>query len=68
MPRDPVTGCPALDREQGGYLTPGLHFVHGEPGTGKTANTLQVAATRGTPAVFVICAIATARAPPRRRA
>lgn len=60
VPRGPVTGVPALDRELGGYLTPGLHFVHGESGTGKTAHALQVAATCGAPAVFVTCEIATA--------
>ena len=54
-PRGPVTGFPTLDAELGGYLRPGLHFVHGEPGTGKTAWAFQVAAQCGTPAVFVSC-------------
>jgi replicative DNA helicase len=53
IPRGPVTGLAALDRELGGNLAPGLHILHGEPGTGKTAFALQVAATCGTPAVFV---------------
>jgi len=53
VPRGPVTGFPTLDRELGGYLRPGLHFVHGEPGTGKTNYGLQVAALCGTPALFV---------------
>ena len=54
-PRGPVTGFPTIDRELGGYLRPGLHYVHGEPGTGKTAYALQVAAQCGTPALFVSC-------------
>lgn len=53
VPRGPVTGFPTIDRELGGYLTPGLHFVHGEPGTGKTNYALQVAAACGCPALFV---------------
>jgi replicative DNA helicase len=54
-PRGPVTGFAKLDRELGGYLRPGLHFVHGEPGTGKTNYALQVAAACGAPALFVSC-------------
>jgi len=54
-PRGPVTGFPQLDKELGGYLRPGLHFVHGEPGTGKTNLVLQVAAQCGTPALLVSC-------------
>jgi replicative DNA helicase len=51
--RGPVTGLMRLDRELGGYLAPGLHFLMAEPGTGKTALALQVAGTCGTPAVYV---------------
>lgn len=51
--RGPITGFPALDKELGGHLHAGLHFVHGEPGTGKTNYALQVAAECGCPAVFV---------------
>lgn len=51
--RGPVTGFPALDKHLGACLSPGLHILHGEPGTGKTAWGLQVAATCGFPALFV---------------
>lgn len=54
-PRGPVTGLPTLDRELGNLLEPGLHIAHGDPGTGKTAFALQVAATCGCPALFVSC-------------
>jgi replicative DNA helicase len=54
-PRGPATGFPRLDRELGGAFQPGLHYIHGSPGTGKTALSLQIAATCGTPAVFVSC-------------
>src|ERR687889_303094 len=52
-PRGPVTALPALDRELGGALQPGLHLLHAGPGAGKTALALQIAATCGTPALFV---------------
>lgn len=52
-PRGPVTGLGKLDSDLGGCLAPGLHILHGEPGTGKTAFALQVAATCGAPALFV---------------
>ena len=54
-PRGPVTGLAALDRDLGGALSPGLHIVHGQPGTGKTAFGLQVAAQCGAPALYVTC-------------
>lgn len=57
-PRGPVTGLPALDRELGGALTPGLHIPHAGPGAGKTALVLQIAATCGAPALFVSCEMA----------
>jgi replicative DNA helicase len=56
--RGPVSGFTALDREMGGCFAAGLHFVHGQPGTGKTALGLQFAATCGTPALFVSCEMA----------
>lgn len=55
--RGPVSGFPTLDREIGGAFMPGLHVIHGGPGTGKTALALQIAATCGTPALFVSCEI-----------
>lgn len=51
--RGPITALPSLDRELGGALQPGLHYVHAVPGAGKTALVLQVAATCGTPCLFV---------------
>lgn len=53
--RGPITGFAKLDSELGGFLCPGLHIVHGQPGAGKTAFAWQVAATCGTPALFVSC-------------
>src|SRR5918997_1542382 len=54
-PRGPVTGLRTLDRELGGALAAGTHVLHPEPGAGKTALALQVAATCGFPALFVSC-------------
>jgi replicative DNA helicase len=54
-PRGPVTGLPSLDREIGHALAPGLHGIHGAPGTGKTAFTLQLAASCRFPALYVTC-------------
>ena len=52
-PRGPVTGFRHLDEELGHALQPGLHFVHGGPGVGKTALALQIATSCGTPALYV---------------
>lgn len=54
-PRGPVTTFGMLDRELGGALEPGLHVAHGQPGAGKTAFALQIAATCGFPALYVTC-------------
>lgn len=51
--RGPVTGLARLDRELGSALCTGLHVLHGEPGSGKTAFALQIAANCGNPAVFL---------------
>ena len=56
--RGPVSGFPSLDRELSGAWLPGLHWIHGGAGAGKTAFALQVAATCGTPALFVSCEMA----------
>jgi replicative DNA helicase len=57
-PRGPLSRFEILDRELGGCFLPGLHFVHGQPGTGKTALGLQLAANCGTPALFLSCEMA----------
>lgn len=54
-PRGPLSGFRNLDRELGGAFAPGVHIVHGQPGAGKTAFALQVAAGCGCPALFVTC-------------
>jgi replicative DNA helicase len=53
--RGPVTGLRSLDREIGSALLPGVHILHGKPGSGKTALAWQIAATCGCPALFVTC-------------
>ncbi|HEX2949147.1 MAG TPA: DnaB-like helicase C-terminal domain-containing protein [Armatimonadota bacterium] len=53
VPRGPLTGFAALDRELGGALAPGIHIVHGQPGTGKTAFALQIAASCRYPALYL---------------
>ena len=58
-PGGPVTGLAPIDTALGGYLAEGLHILHGQPGTGKTALALQIAATCGAAALFV-----TAEMPP----
>lgn len=56
--RGPITGFKKLDEDLGGCLSPGLHIVHGQPGTGKTAWALQVAAQCGFPCLYVTCEMA----------
>ena len=56
--RGPVSGLVSLDRELSGAWLPGLHWIHGNAGAGKTAFALQVAATCGAPALFVSCEMA----------
>ena len=55
VPRGPISGLKSLDRELSGAWLPGLHWIHGNAGAGKTAFALQVAATCGAPALFVTC-------------
>jgi replicative DNA helicase len=55
QPRGPVTGFRKLDQALGGWLQQGLHMVLAQPGVGKTAFALQVAASCGFPALFVTC-------------
>ncbi len=54
-PRGPVTGLKKLDFELGGAFAPGVHVVHGNAGTGKTAFGLQTASSCLCPSLFVTC-------------
>lgn len=58
VPRGPITGLEALDRELGGCFAPGVHIAHGQPGAGKTAFALQVAASCGCPCLYLSCEMA----------
>ncbi len=58
VPRGPITGLPALDRELGGCFAPGVHIAHGAPGAGKTAFALQVAASCACPCLYLTCEMA----------
>lgn len=55
QPLGPMTGLSRLDSALGAQLEPGLHHVHGNAGTGKTALALQIAASCGCPALYVTC-------------
>ena len=57
-PRGPLSGLPALDRELGGCFAPGVHIVHGQPGAGKSAFALQVAAKCACPCLYLTCEMA----------
>jgi replicative DNA helicase len=59
-PRGAITGLANLDRELSGAFAPGLHFIHGNAGAGKTAFALQTAADCQSPAMFVTCEMAPA--------
>lgn len=54
-PPGPLSGFEALDRELNGCFAPGVHILHGQPGAGKTAFALQIAAQCQCPAMFVTC-------------
>lgn len=56
--RGPLSGLPSLDKELGGCFAPGLHIAHGQPGAGKTAFALQVAANCGCPCLYLTCEMA----------
>jgi replicative DNA helicase len=53
--RGPVTGLYHLNKAIGGALFPGLHVIHGTPGTGKTAFALQIGAKCDCPCIYVTC-------------
>lgn len=54
-PRGPVTSFARVDAALGGALPHGFHVLHGQPGAGKTALVLQIAAECGCPALYVTC-------------
>jgi len=56
--RGPVSPFPSLTCAMGGAFWPGLHIMHGQPGAGKTAFALQVAASCGCPCLFISCEMA----------
>ena len=60
QPRGPITGLAKIDQELSGAFANGLHILHGQPGTGKTALALQIAASCQCPALFVTCEMAPA--------
>lgn len=54
-PRGAQTGIGKLDDALGHLAAGTVHYLHGEPGTGKTALALQVATSCGCPALFITC-------------
>jgi len=60
QPRGAISGLSTLDRELSGAFANGLHILHGNAGTGKTALALQIAADARCPALFVTCEMAPA--------
>ena len=57
-PLGAVSGFRRLDEAVGGAFAPGLHILHGSPGSGKTAFALQLAGSCECPALFVTCEMA----------
>lgn len=60
QPRGAISGLSIFDRELSGAFAAGLHILHGNAGTGKTALALQIAAQCRCPALFVTCEMAPA--------
>jgi len=54
-PLGPVTGLRKLDALVSGSLMPGLHILHGSPGSTKSALALTMASQCQAPALFVSC-------------
>lgn len=52
-PRGPITGHKKLDQELGGVLQAGLHVLHSNSGTGKTAFAWQMACSASHPSVYL---------------
>lgn len=57
-PLGAVSGFSKLDEAVGGAFAPGLHILHGSPGSGKTAFALQLAGSCECPCLFVTCEMA----------
>ncbi len=55
----PTTGLPKIDATLGGSLASGLHILHGQAGTGKSALALQIAASCGCPCLFLTAEMST---------
>jgi replicative DNA helicase len=56
-PRGFITGFPSLDSALGGCLEPGVHELHSNTGTGKTAFAWQIATQSRNPCLYVSCEI-----------
>lgn len=56
-PRGFITGFPSLDGALGGCLEPGVHELHSNTGTGKTALAWQIATQSKNPCLYVSCEI-----------
>jgi replicative DNA helicase len=54
-PLGALTGHIGLDRALGGALVPGIHVLHGTPGSGKTAFALQAAGQCQCPSLYLSC-------------
>src|SRR5437762_2339317 len=52
-PRGPITSLPRLDEAIGGYFATGLHILQAAPGAGKSAFSLQIAATCQFPSLYI---------------
>src|SRR5207244_4282128 len=57
-PRGPVTGLKKTDDQLGGAFSPGVHVIHGTPGSGKTALCLQISTSCQCPAILLTCEMA----------
>lgn len=52
-PQGPITCIRSLDVAIGGFLSGGMHVIHGAPGAGKTALAYQIAGSCGCPSAFI---------------
>ena len=49
------TNIPSIDKELNGCFQPGIHILHGSPGSGKTALALQIGIDCGFPCIYLSC-------------